>query len=84
MILLGNGRVINHDSYPANGDAPMTSWQPGAVVFDPHTLSLPDDLPPGEYELRVKLYTWWDGVILPQADGTVSDTGALLGTITVE
>lgn len=84
VFLLGSGRVINHDSYPANGAAPTTSWQPDAAVFDPHVIAVPDDLPPGEYELRVKLYTWWDGVILPLADGTLSDTGALLGTVTVE
>ena len=45
---------------------------------------MPDDLPPGEYELRVKLYTWQDNVILPLADGTLTDVGALLGTVTVE
>ena len=83
VLLLGNGRVINHDSYPLNGAAPTTTWTPGAAVFDPHVLSVPDDLPPGEYEVRVKLYTWWDGAILPLADGTVTDTGVLVGTVTV-
>lgn len=84
VILIGGGRVLNHDSYPQNGARPTSTWEPGAAVFDPHTLALPDDLPPGEYEVRVKLYTWWDGAILPLADGTVSDVGALVGTVRVE
>jgi hypothetical protein len=56
-----------HDSYPANGAAPMTGWTPGGFVFDAHTLA--DDLAPGVYTVAVKLYTWWDGAILQTPDG---------------
>ncbi len=83
VIVMGGGRVINHDGYPANGNAPTSAWEPGALVFDPHILHLPGDLPPGTYDVRVKLYTWWDGAILPLADGVVPDSGVQVGTLTV-
>ncbi len=69
VFLLDEAGVLRaqHDSYPANGRAPTSAWTPGGIVFDAHTLT--DDLAPGTYTVGVKLYTWWDGVILPAADG---------------
>jgi len=51
------------------------------LIFDGHSLPLPDDLAPGEYTIGVKLYTYWDGVILPTAAG---GDYAIVGNLTVE
>lgn len=68
-----------HDSYPANGAAPTSTWTPGGFVFDPHALNGP--LAPGTYTVAVKLYTWWDNTILPTADGAEY---VAVGTLTVK
>ncbi len=53
----GSGTVRGqHDSTPVNGAYPTTLWQPGEYVADAHTLTLPSDLPPGDYGLEVGLY----------------------------
>ncbi len=83
VFVLDSGGVLRaqQDGYPANGGAPTTAWTPGGYVFDAHTLALPENLPPGTYTLGVKLYTWWDGVVLPTGDGT---DYSVLGTLTVQ
>jgi hypothetical protein len=83
VFLLDESGILRaqHDGFPSNGSAPTTTWTPGGVVFDAHTLSLPADLPSGTYTVTVKLYTWWDGAILPTADGTEY---AAVGTLTVK
>jgi hypothetical protein len=53
----GNGTVRGqHDSAPMNGAYPTTLWRPGEFVTDAHALTLPSDLPPGDYVLEVGLY----------------------------
>ena len=81
VFLLDASGVLRaqHDSYPANGAAPTSTWTPGGFVFDPHTLT--DHLAPGTYTVAVKLYTWWDDTILPTADGAEY---AVVGTLTVK
>mgnify|MGYP005849696589 CR=1 FL=1 len=69
-----------HDGFPAGGSRPTSTWQPDEIVFDAHSLRLPADLPPGEYTVGVKLYTWWDGAILRTVDGAEY---AAVGTIAV-
>jgi len=54
------------DNWPVNDTYPTTLWQPGEFASDAYTLSLPSDLPPGEYTLDVGLY--------------LADTGARLAT----
>lgn len=48
--------VAQHDGIPADGQRPTTSWVPGEVLTDPHTLALPADLAPGDYLLIAALY----------------------------
>ncbi|HVC34013.1 MAG TPA: glycosyltransferase family 39 protein [Chloroflexota bacterium] len=48
--------VAQDDGMPASGSAPTTSWAPGEVVADPHTIVLPATLPPGTYTLIAGLY----------------------------
>lgn len=69
-----------HDSFPALGTQPTTTWTPHHPVFDAHTLIVPSDLPPGEYTIGVKLYTWWDGAVLPTHTGSDYE---VLGTISI-
>jgi len=52
-----SGRPIAQgDGPPAYDGHPTSSWRPGELVRDPHTLSTPRDLPPGRYWLLVGLY----------------------------
>jgi hypothetical protein len=56
-LLDSDGQVVSqHDGPPQDGAYPTSTWDAGEVVMDVHTLSLPQDLPPGRYSLRVGLY----------------------------
>jgi hypothetical protein len=48
--------VAQVDGIPADWMRPTTTWRPGEVIADPHTLSLPEDLAAGTYRLYVGLY----------------------------
>jgi hypothetical protein len=56
--LLGpDGEVVTgHDGEPIFGTRPTTGWVPGEYITDPHDLSLPADLAPGEYVIEAGLY----------------------------
>jgi len=49
--------VAQHDSPP---NLSTSLWLPGVPVADTHTLTLPAELPPGDYEVRLGLYHWPD------------------------
>ena len=52
-----NGEVVtNGDQQPVYGSYPFDKWQAGEVVLDPHWVSLPADLKPGVYQVRVGIY----------------------------
>ncbi|MCS7003009.1 MAG: hypothetical protein NZ518_09190, partial [Dehalococcoidia bacterium] len=52
-----DGRPLaQHDSRPANGDAPTAGWTPGEFIQDPHRLVVPPETPPGTYRVIVGLY----------------------------
>jgi len=53
------------DSPPLGGTAPTDTWQVGAMLADRYAIALPDDIPPGSYQLRVGMYTWPDLARLP-------------------
>ncbi|MEN6480457.1 MAG: glycosyltransferase family 39 protein [Anaerolineales bacterium] len=44
------------DAEPLGGQWPTTTWQPGDALLDRHVLSLPSDLPAGEYQLELGVY----------------------------
>ncbi len=48
--------MAQSDGEPANWTRPTTGWLPGEYITDPHTLSLPAKLPPGNFALRIGLY----------------------------
>ncbi|MCK6627081.1 MAG: DUF2723 domain-containing protein [Anaerolineae bacterium] len=61
------GRLLaQQDKGPGlRGKEPTTSWLPGEVIADPIDLTLPADLPPGQYTLRIGLYLPPTGPRLP-------------------
>lgn len=48
--------VAQQDQPPLAGFAPTHTWQPGQRIIDAITLSLPTDLPPDQYTVRLGLY----------------------------
>jgi len=54
--------LVQHDAFPS---VPTSQWEPGSVIFDNHPLALPDTLPPGIYQVGLKLYDLAAGTILP-------------------
>jgi hypothetical protein len=83
-----DGELITQaDRAPLDGSLPTSLWKAGDVWEDWHSLSLPDDLPPGDYELRVGLYDWTTGVRVPITDPgklTAGDNALNLTTISIE
>jgi mannosyltransferase len=56
-LLDAEGKVVaGHDAQPRDGVRPTTSWVPGEYISDPHEMSIPPELPPGEYVLEVGMY----------------------------
>jgi hypothetical protein len=70
-----------NDALPRAGAYPIPWWQPGEVIADPHTLSLPADLSPGAYQLAIGFYRPDDGLRLLLAGGQDS---FILGAIEVK
>jgi len=72
--LLGHDdRIIaQKDNQPVNGSYPTTLWLPGEIVTDPYDISLPADLPPGDYPVEIGFYIADNGLRL--ADPIVLDT----------
>ncbi len=44
------------DSEPLGGGLPTTQWWPNDVIRDEMTLTLPDTLPPGDYQIEIGAY----------------------------
>ncbi len=59
-------QVAQSDQWP--GGLPSDIWAEGQIIVDEHAISLPADLPPGEYQLAVGLYTPHNGQRLPATD----------------
>jgi hypothetical protein len=81
-LLAADGRLVaQRDGEPGGGSRPTTGWAAGEVVVDNHGLLLTDDLPHGEYTLRLGLYDAFDATVrLPVAGGD----SLLLGSIVVQ
>jgi hypothetical protein len=78
--------VAQDDRQPGLGDRlnPTSTWIPGVIVSDEHSLTIPGDAPAGTYQLRTGMYT--PGYRLPVVDPgktTVQDNSILLMTIQV-
>jgi len=66
-LLDSQGHIqAQQDNQPLQGRYPTSWWNPGEIVVDPYTLTLPPDLPAGTYTLRVGLYEAQTGQRLPR------------------
>jgi hypothetical protein len=45
-----------HDGIPCEATEPTWHWRPGEYILDEHVLTIPADLPAGEYMLGAGLY----------------------------
>lgn len=52
----GSAPVAQSDAVPANWRRPTTGWVFGEYIADPHVLSIPADVAPGDYVLLAGLY----------------------------
>jgi hypothetical protein len=60
--------AVQHDGQPVLGSYPLSNWQPGVIIADPHPLVWPDDS--GQpYQLGVGLYDPQSLVRWPVTDG---------------
>jgi hypothetical protein len=60
------------DAIPRLGAYPTQWWLPDVAITDEHSMSLPPELPAGQFQLLVGLYRSADGVRLPLAAGNDS------------
>ena len=61
--------VAQNDAPPLAGHFPTTAWRSGDTIPDSHTITLPPDLPPGQYHLEFGLYDSQTQVRLPVVSG---------------
>jgi hypothetical protein len=71
--------VAQHDSLPQANYAPTTSWPPGVVIDDRHSVLVLPSLPAGIYQLSVGLYDSQTGQRLPLSGqpGDAADIGSV-------
>jgi hypothetical protein len=74
--------VAQSDHEPQNGEAPTTSWVPGQIIIDTHTLALPTEMAPGRYNLFVGLYGADSGVRIQFFDRRQNDR-AFIGEVEI-
>lgn len=74
------------DGQPRDGAYPTSFWDVGETVTETRTISIPAELPSGEYPLWAGMYLLETGERLPQMgpEGEVQGDAVLLGTITVK
>jgi hypothetical protein len=78
--------VAQRAEAPLGSFGAMSLWQPGGFYRDNHALQLPENLPPGDYDLWVLIFDWRDGSPLPVRNASAGDpeTHALIATLRVE
>ncbi|VAW42153.1 hypothetical protein MNBD_CHLOROFLEXI01-3055 [hydrothermal vent metagenome] len=77
-VLDENGQIVAQaDRLPANGLAPTTRWQADDLIRDRYEIVLPAELPSGNYQLQVGLYTEANGR-LPINDATAEGDALIL------
>jgi uncharacterized membrane protein len=90
-LLDQEGRIVAQlDRIPQDtwGYLPTSAWQPGRLVVDQQTLTLPADLPPGQYRLVAGWYYAPTGQRLPltngpELDGNPEGETVQIGVVTV-
>jgi hypothetical protein len=80
-ILDAEGKwVAQQDNMPQNDTFPTTRWSVGPLIDDARLISLPSDLPPGQYQVALGMYLWQTGERLPVylADGSQAPDGIIV------
>ena len=75
--------VAQRDGMPVEGSYPTSRWQPGETVIDPITLSLPENLPAGNYQFYVGLYRLETLERLAVANDLSGENAIFLGEISL-
>ncbi|MFT5195963.1 MAG: hypothetical protein ACI9EW_001337 [Cellvibrionaceae bacterium] len=81
-----NQPAVQFDGPPDKGDFPTSLWRPGDEVTDVHQITIPADLPTGDYEVLVGLYQLSDFARLPVTDAagnSFPDHVIPIGTVNV-
>jgi hypothetical protein len=79
--------VAQSDTLPGHGLFPTSAWQPGDRVLSQHSLTLPAELPAGNYTLLAGLYRPEDGARLSVLDTnseTFPNNAVPIGQVTLE
>lgn len=64
-----NHIVAQQDNWPVGGTWPPTCWRGGDLIVDTYHISLPDDLPAGNYRLLTGMYDSLTGQRVPLQNG---------------
>jgi hypothetical protein len=85
-VLGPDGRLVAQSDRLNPGDFPTRRWSTEEYVVDAHRLTLPADLPPGEYMVSAGLWVQGEGWRLPLFDegGNQIGDNVPLFTLTVE
>lgn len=81
----GRTVVAQRDGQPCQGLFPTSQWRAGDLIRDSFAVTLPPDVPPGDYPLVIGWYTYPDFTRLPllSAGRALPDNRAIIATITV-
>jgi hypothetical protein len=74
------------EQQPFDDKLPFADWPKGLNAVDDWTFTLPDDLPPGEYQILTGVYDTTTIIRVPVTDGhgqAVQNDSIVLGTLTV-
>ena len=83
LVDAGGVTVAQRDQPPLAGFAPTRLWPPGLPIQDALAIPLPGDLPAGQYEVRIGLYTLADGRLPVFAGETPAGDYAVVGQLTI-
>ncbi|MGF1503521.1 MAG: hypothetical protein ACFB51_00030 [Anaerolineae bacterium] len=81
----GTPLIAQQDHQPCLGLYTTSQWQPGEVVRDGFTLTVPPDAAPGTYPLALGWYAWpsLDRLPLLEAQDALPDNRVIIGQVTV-
>jgi hypothetical protein len=69
------------DGVPVEGRYPTSAWEVGEQIIDARLITLPPDLPVGDYRVIIGMYNPIDGKRLPPAESETDHI--LLGRLSV-
>ncbi len=74
-VLGPDGALVGQSDHLNPGDFPTRRWPTDKYVRDEHTITLPPDLPPGEYTVQAGLWVQAEGWRLPLLDAAGQQIG---------